>query len=93
MARGKVLSMPSKARQIDSPCFCGELEAFLEDPTRDEIFCRSCGFRLSRQTVMEGPVAMHNSFVLFRRHEAEARQVESDPLGLLPAHYRIDGEA
>lgn len=79
---------PSKLSHVDSPCFCGELDAFLEDPTRDEIYCRSCGFRLSRQTILHGPVAMHNSFVLFRAREDEARAQEADPQGLLPHHYR-----
>ena len=68
--------------------------AFLEDSLRDEIYCRACGFRLSRQTILHGPVSMHNAFVLFRARLLEESAQKADPQGLLPAHYRypIDGE-
>ena len=102
MARPKLVQPrrslnPSKMHvpTVDSPCFCGELDAFLEDPLRDEIYCRACGFRLTRQCILEGPVAMHDSFVRYRSELEEASAQQADPQGLLPAHYRyrpIDGE-
>lgn len=88
----KASPTPSKMHEpaLNTPCFCGTLEAFLEDPARGEIFCRGCGFRLDRATVLLGAKAMHASFVQFRAQVLEAGRQKADPMGLLPSHYKED---